>query len=46
MKHVRTVSRVTVSQAMTTAEILSLVATILSGIGGLIAAIGPLVGGK
>lgn len=47
MKHVRTVSRMTVSQAaMSPSEILTLVATILSAVAGLLAVISPLIGGK
>ena len=46
MKHLHPVSRVTVRQAMSTGEILSLVATILSVVGGLLAVIGTAVGGK
>jgi len=47
MKHVRTVSRMTISQAsMTPTEIIALIATILSALAGLMTAIAPMIGGK
>ncbi|HOZ45892.1 MAG TPA: hypothetical protein PLO37_14590 [Candidatus Hydrogenedentes bacterium] len=47
MKHVRRLSSVPVKQAeMGAAEIMTLIATILSGVGAALLAISPLVGDK